>query len=84
MSSRQGTTATGKPIADCFCPSCDEYSGGGLCRLCQREQAIGSPPADAKPFVAVVCSRGGGCEVVSLPRARDAQEAAAKRQEALF
>ena len=32
--------ATGKLIADCYCPRCDHFSGGGLCRVCKRELAI--------------------------------------------
>ena len=32
--------ATGKLIADCNCPRCDHFSGGGLCRICKRELAI--------------------------------------------
>ena len=32
--------ATGRLIADCYCPRCDHYSGGGLCRVCRREIAI--------------------------------------------
>ena len=31
---------TGRLIADCYCPRCDHYSGGGLCRVCRREIAI--------------------------------------------
>ena len=32
--------ATGKLVADCYCPQCDHFSGGGLCRVCRRERAI--------------------------------------------
>ena len=32
--------ATGKLVADCYCPQCDQFSGGGLCRVCRRERAI--------------------------------------------
>ena len=32
--------AIGKLIADCYCPRCDHYSGGGICRVCRREIAI--------------------------------------------
>ena len=32
--------ATGRLIADCYCPLGDHYSGGGLCRVCRREIAI--------------------------------------------
>ena len=32
--------ATGKLFADCYCPRCDHFSGGGLCRICKREVAI--------------------------------------------
>ena len=31
---------TGRLIADCYCPRCDHYSGGGICRMCRREIAI--------------------------------------------
>ena len=51
MPRREGTTASGKPIADCFCPLCDEYSGGGICRVCQREIDAGlRPPPQPKLF----------------------------------
>ena len=39
--------ATGRLIADCYCPRCDHYSGGGICRMCRREIAIGE--ANAAP-----------------------------------
>ena len=32
--------ATGQLISECYCPRCDHFSGGGLCRVCQRELAI--------------------------------------------
>ena len=32
--------ATGKLIADCYCPRCDRFSGDGLCRVCRCELAI--------------------------------------------
>ena len=28
--------ATGQLISECYCPRCDHYSGGGLCRVCRR------------------------------------------------
>ena len=33
--------ATGRRVADLYCPGCDNYSGGGLCRVCQQEIAAG-------------------------------------------
>ena len=39
--------ATGKLIADCYCPRCDHFSGGGLCRVCRRELAIEEQEAAA-------------------------------------
>ena len=45
--------ATGRLIADCYCPRCDHYSGGGLCRVCRREIAIeegnATPTEDSSP-----------------------------------
>ena len=45
--------ATGRLIADCYCPRCDHYSGGGICRMCRREIAIeegnATPTAVAGP-----------------------------------
>ena len=38
--------ATGKLIADCYCPRCDHFSGGGLCRVCRRELAIEAQDAE--------------------------------------
>ncbi len=32
--------ATGKLLSECYCPRCDHVSGGGLCRVCQRELAM--------------------------------------------
>ena len=32
--------ATGQLISECYCPRCDHYSGGGLCRVCRREIAV--------------------------------------------
>ena len=32
--------ATGRLISDYYCPRCDHYSGGGLCRVCRREIAV--------------------------------------------
>lgn len=32
----EATTATGRKIVELFCPDCDEYSGGGVCRVCER------------------------------------------------
>lgn len=40
--------ATGKLIADCYCPRCDHFSGGGLCRICKREVAIEKQEAAAR------------------------------------
>ena len=67
-----------------YCPDCGHYSGGGRCRVCLQGYGEFNPPEPARPFVAIVCSRGAGCEVVELPRATNAAEAVAKRQEALL
>ena len=32
--------ATGKLIADCYCPRRDHYSGGDICRVCRRVIAV--------------------------------------------
>ena len=32
--------AIGKLIAECYCPRCGHFSGGGICRKCRREIAI--------------------------------------------
>ena len=32
--------ATGKLVSECYCPRCDQYSGGGMCRVCRREVAV--------------------------------------------
>ena len=32
--------ATGKLIADCYCPRCDHFSSGGICRVCRREISV--------------------------------------------
>ena len=32
--------ATGQLISECYCPRCDHYSGGGICRVCRREIAV--------------------------------------------
>ena len=37
--------ATGQLISECYCPRCDHFSGGGLCRVCRRELAIGEQNA---------------------------------------
>ena len=36
-------TASGSSLVDLYCTGCDAYSGGGLCRQCQREADIGIP-----------------------------------------
>ena len=81
-------TAAGVMIRYLFCPDCGHYSGrAGVCRSCERglgEFVPPAPPVEPTPFVAIVCTRGTGCEVVSLPRATRAAAAAAKRQEALL
>ena len=60
--------ATGALVATLYCPGCDEYSGGGLCRVCRRGTGEFAPPAPpAPPFVAILCRRRGGCEVVAIP-----------------
>ncbi len=35
-------TAAGTPVANLYCHGCGHYSGGGLCRVCQREKAKAS------------------------------------------
>ena len=32
--------AIGQLISEYYCPRCDYYSGGGLCRVCQREITV--------------------------------------------
>ena len=77
--------ATGAKVRYLYCPDCDHYSGGGLCRRCELGLGDFVPPSgEPEPFVAIVCSRGQGCEVVSLPKAASAAEAREKRQEALL
>ena len=77
-------TAAGRLVKDLYCPGCDQYSGGGICRVCQRGQGEFTPPVPAETFVAVVSLPGRGCEVVSPPRATSADDAKANRQEALL
>ena len=77
-------TAAGQLLKDLYCPGCDQYSGGGICRVCQRGQGEFTPPLPAQTFVAVVCSRGRGCEVGSLPSVANADDAKASQQEALL
>ena len=60
---------TGALVATLYCPDCGHYSGGGLCRVCQREIDEGLPRS-ARPFVAIVCARGRGCQVVTTPSAQ--------------
>ena len=71
--------ATGVKVKYLYCPDCGLYSGGGVCRVCERGLGDFVPPvpartsayidrmnADPQPFVAIVCSRGQRCEVVTL------------------
>ena len=37
-------------LVDCYCTSCDEYSGGGLCRVCQRAVDYGLPASADQPL----------------------------------
>ena len=39
---------TGKLIADCYCPRCNHFSGGSLCRICKQEVAIKEREAAAR------------------------------------
>ncbi len=32
--------ATDQLISECYCPRCYHFSGGGLCRICERGVAI--------------------------------------------
>ena len=84
-------TATGVKVRYLYCADCGRYSGGGVCRVCERGRGEFRPPVPPtvaarvklEPFVAILCTRGQGCTVVSLPLATDAADAAEKRQEAL-
>jgi hypothetical protein len=49
---REARTGSGRLLVDCYCTSCDEYSGGGLCRVCQRAVDYGLAAADAQPLPA--------------------------------
>ena len=80
-------TWTGTKVKYLYCPDCGQYSGGGVCRQCERGLGEFVPPEPETvpgPFVAVVCSREEGCSVITMPRATNAAEAAEKRQEALW
>ena len=44
---------TGRLIADCYCPRCDHYSGGGLCRVCRREVGIEKQEAASRAHPAL-------------------------------
>ena len=67
-------TAAGKAIADCYCPECGYYSGGGLCRVCQRGCGEFTAPTPDDPYVAgfaILCTMmGQGCDVVVATPAR--------------
>ena len=39
----EARTAAGRLISELYCTSCDEYSGGGPCRQCQRSADIEIP-----------------------------------------
>ena len=75
-------TAAGLLVATLYCPGCDEYSGGGFCRRCESGQSDFISPSGIG--VAIVCGGGQGCEVVTPPAGRNADEARALRQEALL
>ena len=49
---REARTGTGRLLVDCYCSSCDEYSGGGLCRVCQRTVDQGLAAEGAQPVPA--------------------------------
>ena len=67
-------TATGTKVRYLYCPDCGRYSGGGVCRPCERGLGEFTPPVppavaarvEPAPFVAIVCSRGHGCRVVAI------------------
>ena len=85
LKDRNDRDFTGTMLKFLYCPDCGHYSGGGVCRLCETGLGPFTPPStDSEPFVAILCSRGQGCEVVSLPAAHSAAEAGEKRQEALL
>ena len=75
--------ATGTKVRYLYCPDCDEYSGGGVCRVCQRGLGDWTPPVPPvtdRPFAAIVCTRGKGCvEVVAAtPRSMISANATAE------
>ena len=37
-------TATGIKVRFLYCPECQQYSGNGLCRVCQRGNGEFHPP----------------------------------------
>ena len=47
---REARTGSGRLLVDCYCTSCDEYSGGGLCRVCQRAVDYGLPASADQPL----------------------------------
>ena len=67
--------ATGVKVRYLYCPECGHYSGGGVCRMCEEGHVEFTPPVPPtvaarvklEPFVAILCTRGGGSTVVSLP-----------------
>ena len=76
--------ATGVKVKYLYCPDCGHYSGGGICRVCERGFGDFTPPEPAAAGVAILCSREGGCEVVSLPLAFSASETREARRQLLL
>ena len=52
-------TAAGRAVADLYCPRCDEYSGGGLCRRCERIRDMAATSGVAESVI-FLCSRNAG------------------------
>lgn len=70
--------ATGTMVKYLYCPECDNFSGGGVCRVCERgcgptfnppvpDHHRTPAPERGETITAILCSRGQGCEVVELP-----------------
>ena len=50
--------ATGVKVKYLYCPDCGHYSGGGVCRVCERAYGDFRPPAP--PAEAARFAAGGG------------------------